>query len=75
VLQCEASFREKEDLVLVGAYQSGTDPMLDAAIRMRDPIRAFLQQAATESAPYATTQRQLAELASHVDAVTGRRVA
>lgn len=75
VLQCEASFREKEDLVLVGAYQAGTDPVLDAAIRLRDPIRGFLQQDAMEATPYAATQRQLAELASRIDAAVGRRVA
>ncbi|MHB1310455.1 MAG: FliI/YscN family ATPase [Gemmatimonadaceae bacterium] len=75
VLQCEASFREKEDLILVGAYQSGTDPVLDAAIRVRDPMRGFLQQGPTECTAFADTTRQLSELAARIDAVTVRRSA
>jgi FliI/YscN family ATPase len=75
ILQCEASFRDKEDLILVGAYQPGSDPGLDAAIRMRDPIRSFLQQAPTESTSFAATQQQLIELAARIDAATARKVA
>ena len=75
VLRCEASFREKEDLILVGAYQPGTDPVLDAAIRVRDQILAFLQQSPTDSTPFGTTQRQLGELAANIESAMVRRVA
>jgi flagellar biosynthesis/type III secretory pathway ATPase len=75
ILQCEASFREKEDLILVGAYQPGADPVLDAAIRLRDPIRGFLQQTPAEFTPFGATQRQLGELAARIEAATVRRVA
>jgi len=39
-----AAYREKEDLISIGAYQHGTDPLLDAAIAMRPRIDAFLRQ-------------------------------
>ncbi len=43
-----AAFREKEDLISIGAYQRGTDPMVDSTIALRPQIDAFLRQAADE---------------------------
>ena len=40
-----AAYREKEDLISIGAYQPGTDPILDAAIGLRPAIDAFLKPA------------------------------
>ncbi|HXD66901.1 MAG TPA: FliI/YscN family ATPase [Solirubrobacteraceae bacterium] len=39
-----AAFREKEDLISIGAYQPGTDPVLDAAIALRPAMDGFLRQ-------------------------------
>jgi flagellum-specific ATP synthase len=39
-----AVYREKEDLISIGAYQPGTDPLLDAAIAMRPAMDGFLRQ-------------------------------
>jgi flagellum-specific ATP synthase len=39
-----AAYREKEDLISIGAYQPGTDPVTDAAIARRDAANAFLRQ-------------------------------
>jgi flagellum-specific ATP synthase len=39
-----ASYREKEDLISIGAYQPGTDPLLDAAIAIRPAMDGFLRQ-------------------------------
>jgi flagellum-specific ATP synthase len=39
-----AAYREKEDLISIGAYQRGTDPLLDAAITLRPDIDGFLRQ-------------------------------
>jgi flagellum-specific ATP synthase len=39
-----ATYREKEDLIAIGAYQHGTDPLTDAAIAARTPIEGFLRQ-------------------------------
>ena len=38
------AYREKEDLISVGAYQPGSDPHLDTAIRLRGPMNDFLRQ-------------------------------
>jgi flagellum-specific ATP synthase len=43
-----ATYREKEDLIAIGAYQAGTDPLTDAAIAAREPIEGFLRQPVTE---------------------------
>lgn len=42
--QLSAAYREKEDLIAVGAYQDGSDAVVDQAIRMRGPIADFLRQ-------------------------------
>jgi flagellum-specific ATP synthase len=39
-----AAYRDKEDLIAIGAYQAGTDPLTDAAIAARGPIEGFLKQ-------------------------------
>jgi flagellum-specific ATP synthase len=39
-----ASYRDKEDLIAIGAYQQGTDPVVDEAVAKRPAIQAFLQQ-------------------------------
>ena len=36
-----AAYRDKEDLIAIGAYQQGTDPLTDAAISARDADRAL----------------------------------
>jgi flagellum-specific ATP synthase len=39
-----AAYRDKEDLIAIGAYQPGTDPVVDEAVSKRVAIDAFLQQ-------------------------------
>jgi flagellum-specific ATP synthase len=39
-----AAYRDKEDLISIGAYQRGTDPLVDVAIDQRSTINAFLRQ-------------------------------
>ncbi|MDQ7087456.1 MAG: FliI/YscN family ATPase [Acidobacteriota bacterium] len=39
-----AVYRDHEDLVAIGAYRSGVDPMLDEAVRRRQAIIDLLQQ-------------------------------
>jgi FliI/YscN family ATPase len=73
LLRLEAAYREKEDLILVGAYQKGSDATVDAAIALREQALGFLQQRPDESSPIELTQGTLLQLASHVDAATRRR--
>ncbi len=39
-----AAYRQSEDLISVGAYQPGSNPTVDLAIRMREPILNYLRQ-------------------------------
>ena len=43
-----AAYREKEDLISIGAYQRGSDPLVDVALAMRPQIDAFLRQRVDE---------------------------
>jgi FliI/YscN family ATPase len=63
LMRLEASYREKEDLILVGAYQRGSDPVVDAALRSRDQVLGFLQQRPDEPSDFATTRASLLALA------------
>jgi flagellum-specific ATP synthase len=66
-----ATYKEKADLISIGAYQAGTDPLIDAAIAARGPIDAFLKQGVTEpsSAEHAdSTLGQLATLSGSFEA-------
>src|SRR5205085_6432731 len=38
LLKLKSSYRDKEDLILVGAYQKGSDPQVDTALRLREPM-------------------------------------
>ena len=67
----EAAYREKEDLILVGAYQKGSDVMVDASLRMREQVLGFLQQLPDEATAMPTTQAALAALALQ-SGITGR---
>ncbi|MEZ4473370.1 MAG: FliI/YscN family ATPase [bacterium] len=57
-----AGLARQQDLLAVGAYQTGADPDADAALRRRPAIEAFLRQGPTERTPLAETRRRLLEL-------------
>ncbi|HLI35050.1 MAG TPA: hypothetical protein VKW70_08390 [Terriglobia bacterium] len=46
----------------MGAYQKGSDPVLDQAIAAMPAINAFLQQAAEETSPFDRAQAALMAL-------------
>ncbi len=48
-------YREQEDLINIGAYQKGSNPKIDAALKFIDPVNAFLQQDLTEQASFTQT--------------------
>lgn len=50
-----ALHEDKRDLLLLGAYRSGSDPRLDAAVKRVPDIEAFLGQRDTEQAQFAQT--------------------
>jgi FliI/YscN family ATPase len=49
ILQLEAAYRSHEDLISVGAYKPGANPLVDTAIEMRPQVLAFLRQHADAS--------------------------
>jgi flagellum-specific ATP synthase len=58
-----AAYRDHEDLISIGAYRSGANPTVDAAIVMRDEINRYLRQAVGDGSSVATARAQLMELA------------
>ncbi len=67
-----ALLREKEDLVAVGAYQAGSDPALDVALRHRALIERFLRQPMGEASTPREADEELVELgASLIEAKAG----
>ncbi|MBB5367473.1 flagellum-specific ATP synthase [Janthinobacterium sp. K2Li3] len=46
--QLYSRYERSRDLISVGAYSAGTDPVLDQAIALHEKIEAFLQQQITE---------------------------
>ncbi|MEO6878836.1 MAG: FliI/YscN family ATPase [Gemmatimonadaceae bacterium] len=62
----ESSYREKEDLILVGAYHEGSDPGVDAALRLRPQVLDFLQQLPEEYSAMDATKRALVSIAAQI---------
>ncbi|OGU10564.1 MAG: EscN/YscN/HrcN family type III secretion system ATPase [Ignavibacteria bacterium GWB2_35_12] len=64
VQELMAAYREAEDLISVGAYQKGTNPVIDKAMSLNDRINAFLKQGIYESTEYEESVEQLKAIAS-----------
>lgn len=58
-----AVYKKNEDLINIGAYAKGSDPLCDDAIRRMDAINAFLCQSTDEAFDFNTTVEQLINLA------------
>ena len=58
-----ATHERSEDLINLGAYASGANPKLDAAIRLRPRLLDFLKQNSDEHTPFDRTMSELSELA------------
>jgi flagellum-specific ATP synthase len=52
IKQVLATYRKAEDLINIGAYAAGSNPKIDYAIKMIDPINDFLKQAIDEETSY-----------------------
>jgi FliI/YscN family ATPase len=59
-----AAYRRVEDLINLGAYAAGSNPAVDSAIKMREPIMHFLRQDLAVVQPWEQTVTQLRELAN-----------
>ena len=59
LVQLLSQYQESEDLVSVGAYVRGTNPLLDKALELRPEILEFLQQDRFEKSTFEDTQTWL----------------
>jgi flagellum-specific ATP synthase len=59
-----STYQRSEDLVRIGAYQQGADPMLDKALAAVPELNAFLQQDRNEHAPLQVSAERLLKLPS-----------
>jgi type III secretion protein N (ATPase) len=57
-----AAYEQKRELILLGAYKSGTDPRIDKAIAKNEAIAMFLRQGLHEAAPFDETRKRLLAL-------------
>ncbi len=55
VLRWLKALEENRDLINIGAYVAGSDPLVDGALARQGDVRRFLQQAVTDPAPLAAT--------------------
>ena len=53
---------KNEDLINIGAYVSGSDPLCDKAIAMMNDINAFLKQSTKDKVNYEETITSLIQL-------------
>ncbi|QEL55873.1 flagellar protein export ATPase FliI [Chromobacterium paludis] len=60
--QLYSRYRRNRDLISVGAYVAGSDPVLDDALRRQLPMVGFLTQPMHESHDYASCCQQLASV-------------
>jgi flagellum-specific ATP synthase len=57
-------YQQNADLVQVGAYEAGSNPELDEAIRIREQMVDFLRQDMDKGEDYAMTRNQLSHILS-----------
>ena len=67
IREAMATHARSEDLINLGAYASGANPKLDAAIRLRPLLDDFLKQDSQENSPFEKTMAGLSELAKRAD--------
>ncbi len=57
-------YQQNADLVQVGAYEAGSNPELDEAIRLREQMVDFLRQDMDKGEDYAMTRSRLSQMLS-----------
>lgn len=64
-----AVYRDHEDLISIGAYRQGANPLVDTAIAMRDDIQRFLRQAIEEKSSVDQARKEMLALAKQCQSV------
>jgi FliI/YscN family ATPase len=65
--QALAAYRDAADLIQLGAYVAGSNPGLDASIRLRPELLEFLRQDHRENASHPETLQRMEALAGQLD--------
>src|SRR5437868_277407 len=60
--QVMATYADMEELIRLGAYRAGSSPEVDEAIRLHEPLEAFLRQAKDEKSSLDDGYRQLEQI-------------
>lgn len=58
----QATYREYAELVSIGAYRSGTNPLLDEAIQLRESMDQYLRQPSQTLHPFHSARDELLSL-------------
>ncbi len=66
------AYAEVEELVQIGAYAQGSNPLADAAIRLKPQLDELVQQRSSESVPMEVTLEMVATLASQGRALSAQ---
>lgn len=67
IKQLYSVYQQNRDLINIGAYQPGSDALIDLAIRLHADIDKFLKQGMNESVDMAESARQLQLLANEIN--------
>jgi flagellum-specific ATP synthase len=65
--QVMATYADMEELIRLGAYRAGSSPEVDEAIRLHEPLEAFLRQAKDEKSSLADGYRLLAHILTNLE--------
>src|SRR3569833_470302 len=65
--QVMATYADMEELIRLGAYRAGSSAEVDEAIRLHEPLEAFLRQAKDEKASLDDGYRQLAHILTNLE--------
>ena len=65
--QVMATYADMEELIRLGAYRAGSSPEVDEAIRLHEPLEAFLRQAKDEKSSLDDGYRQLAQILANLE--------
>ncbi len=60
-----SEYRRSADLISIGAYRDGSDPAIDMAIKMREPLKTFLTQNENDLTPIEKSHVAMVTLSRH----------
>jgi flagellum-specific ATP synthase len=69
-----AVYRRNQDLINIGAYPAGSNPTIDHAIRLYEPLKHFLRQGVREGFAAKESWQMLAQALAVTPAATPRQV-